>query len=340
MNELSRRHFNKGLLMTGATAAAGLTLPLSSSSAYSMMKEVELFKLAVMTWSFNYPIWKGELPAIQIPELLSRDMGVHAIEWGSKTFRDLKGGGREDLFKAAPRQVFKDLRKAADDAGVKNEILSAGGPFYLGHTEEKGRQEALNFFMQWVEPAQILGCRAIRVEIYTNTPHNETRHQDALNLCAEGLHQLLEKTKDSGLKIYLENHHGISSQAPWLVDLIKIVDNPRLGLTADTNNFRTDMDLPYERDFNRLPEYADRYEGLEVLMPLASWVSAKTYTFDSTGYEIALNYPRIIDIILKSGYRGHLSIEYEGAGDPIEGVRQSVKMFNMLREHFSKEYIS
>src|SRR5688500_6239300 len=44
---------------------------------------------------------------------------------------------------------------------------------------------------------------------------------------------------------------------------------------------------PYAADRAALPRYVDRYRGLEILMPLANWVSAKTHTFDSTGYEIA-----------------------------------------------------
>lgn len=83
-----------------------------------------------------------------------------------------------------------------------------------------------------------------------------------------------------------------------------------------------------------LPEYVDRYEGLRTLMPFANWVSAKCYAFDSTGYEISMDYPRIIDIILASGYRRYISVEYEGAGDPMEGVRESVAMLRTLRSHF------
>jgi sugar phosphate isomerase/epimerase len=70
-------------------------------------------------------------------------------------------------------------------------------------------------------------------------------------------------------------------------------------------------------------------------MPLANWVSAKAYAFDGTGYEVSMDYPRIIDIMLKSGYSGYLSIEYEGEGDTIEGVRKTADMFKRLRTHFS-----
>ena len=91
----------------------------------------------------------------------------------------------------------------------------------------------------------------------------------------EGLHLLLDKTADSALTINVENHHGISSQPEWLADLVRSMDSARIGLSADTNNFRIDQDMPYDRNFDQLPRYVDRYEGLETLMPLANWVSAK-----------------------------------------------------------------
>jgi hypothetical protein len=48
-----------------------------------------------------------------------------------------------------------------------------------------------------------------------------------------------------------------------------------------------------------------------------------------------MDYPRIVDIILAGGYRGYISVEYEGADDPMDGVRQSVDMFKALRSHFT-----
>ena len=61
----------------------------------------------------------------------------------------------------------------------------------------------------------------------------------------------------------------------------------------------------------------------------------RAYAFDGTGYEISMDYPRIIDIILRSGYSGYLSVEYEGGGDTIEGVGKTVEMLQRLREHFT-----
>jgi sugar phosphate isomerase/epimerase len=328
---LNRRAFNKAV-MSVATAAASWTLVPAGSVYAAEDRDADIFKLAVMTWSFQYALWKGELKAVEVPALV-RSMGVDTLEWASKTFRDL-GQGKAVMFEAAPSKFFRELRAASDDDGVRNRVIGVGGPFYLASADKAQRRKALDYFMQWVEPAQILGCDLFRIELYCDAPRGPGRDREAKQLAMDGLHALLDKTADSGLTINVENHHGISSQPEWLADLVQSMNHPRIGLCADTNNFRTDQDMPYERDPDALPRYVDRYQGLEILMPLANWVSAKTYAFDGTGYEVSMNYPRIIDIILKSGYSGYLSIEYEGEGDTVEGVRKSADMFRRLRRHF------
>ena len=329
---ITRRELNK-LLLASSALTAGATTFAPGVFAGTADRQDEIFKIAVMTWSFQFKLWKGELKATDVPALV-KGMDVDALEWASKTFRDLREG-MDTMFKAAPAAFFTDLRKASDDAGVRNWVMGAGGPYYLANVDEAGRQQAIDYFMQWVEPAQILGCDILRAELYCNAPQGPNREAEAKKLAMEGLHALLDKTADTNLIINVENHHGISSQPEWLADVMRSMNHPRIGLCADTNNYRIDQDMPYERNFDDLPRYVDRYRGLETLMPLANWVSAKAYAFDGTGYEVSMNYPRIIDIILKSGYSGYLSVEYEGEGDTVEGVRKTVEMFQRLREHFA-----
>jgi sugar phosphate isomerase/epimerase len=291
-----------------------------------------LYDIAFSSWCFHLPLWRGELKAQALPGI-ARELGVDTLEWTAKTFRDLSGG-REVMYQAPPERYFHNLRQAADDAGVQNKVMNVGGPFFLASADDAVQQQALDYIMQYVEPAQVIGCDILRTELYYDGDRTPGWQQEAGARAAEGVQRLLEKTKDTGLAINVENHHGISSQPEWLAGLVKAVDSTRFALTADTNNFRVDQDNPYDQDSSALPEYVDRYEGLRTLMPFANWVSAKCYAFDSTGYEVSMQYPAILDIILASGYRGYISVEYEGAGDPMEGVRQGVEMFKALRSHF------
>jgi len=292
-----------------------------------------LHDIAFSSWCFHMPLWRGELKAQALPGI-ARELGVDTLEWTAKTFRDLSGS-REVMYQAPPERYFHNLRQAADDAGVQNKVMNVGGPFFLASADDAVQQEALDYIMQYIEPAQVLGCDILRTELYYDGDRTPGWEQESGARAAEGVQRLLEQPKDTGQAINVENHHGISSQPEWLASLVETVDSPRFALTVDTNNFRVDQDNPYDQDPSALPEYVDRFEGLRTLMPFANWVSAKCYAFDSTGYEVSMQYPAIIDIILASGYRGYISVEYQGAGDPMEGVRRGVEMFKALRSHFT-----
>jgi L-ribulose-5-phosphate 3-epimerase len=326
---ITRRGINRALGF-GALSASPV---LSALASRSEQAPVLPYDIAFSSWCFHMPLWRGELKAQSLPGI-ARDLGVNALEWTSKTFRDLKGG-RELMFQAPAGSFFEDLRRATVDADVQSKVLNVGGPFFLASADASVQQKALDFIMQYVEPAKTLGCDIVRAELYYDGERRQGWERHAAERAAEGIQRLLEATRGSGLAINVENHHGISSHPEWLAGLVRDIDNPRFGLTVDTNNFRVDQDNPYDQDLSSLPDYVDRYRGLEALMPYASWVSAKCYAFDSTGHEFSMDYPRIVDIVLASGYRGYISVEYEGDGAPLDGVRQSVDMLRSLRSHFT-----
>lgn len=349
MAGLNRRNFTKLALAAAAAGGArqALAAPASKGAgdaprvpvpARVTSKDVagpaEAFPIGATTWSFHLPLFKGELKASDMPALL-KGLGVSRIEWTSKTFRDLKGG-MDVMFKAPPAAFFQDVRRAADDAGMQSHVVNVGGPVFLAGKDKATRDKAVDFALSYVEGARLLGARILRIELYCDLPQGPHRREEALAVAREGMHALLERTEGSGLIINTENHHGISAEPAWMARFMRSMNHPRLGLTVDTNNIRVDDDNPYAPiDPHVLPRSIDRYDAVAQLMPYANWVSAKTYTFDNAGYEIALDYPRLMKIIMQSGYRGCLSVEYEGNLAPADGVRRSVAMFERLKEHLA-----
>ncbi len=332
MLKIERRRFNQ-MVMAGALSA----LPAAPVLAALTLKDGEagfpLYDIAFSSWCFHMPLWRGEMKAHDLPGI-ARDVGVDALEWTAKTLRDLRGG-RGLMFEPPPDRFFHTLRDAADDAGIQSKVMNLGGPFFLASVDKATQKKALDYIKPYIEPTQILGSKILRTELYYDGGRSPGWQQEARKHAVEGIRRLLDMTADSGLAIHVENHHGISSHPDWLASLVNTVDSPRFALTVDTNNFRIDQDNPYDQDSSSLPAYVNRYEGLQTLMPFARWVSAKCYAFDNTGYELSMDYPRILDIILASDYRGYISVEYEGAGDPLDGVRQGVEMFRALRSHFA-----
>jgi len=68
------------------------------------------------------------------------------------------------------------------------------------------------------------------------------------------------------------------------------------------------------------------------LMPFAKAVSAKSNDFDEHGNEIHTNYEKMIGIVLDSGYRGWIGVEYEGAKmSEFEGIIRTRDLLRKVR---------
>ncbi|MFK7894762.1 MAG: sugar phosphate isomerase/epimerase family protein [Myxococcota bacterium] len=314
--------------------AAALLAPARPSVAQEQrpaIPEAPNFRIAVGSWSFHMPIWRGELPPGDLPALIRKEYDVGALEWSSELLRALGENHRPQYQAPRDAALGRALRARCDAAGVECTSLLVGGPAVLGDSSSVKRKEAVSHYLSWVETAAALGCDAIRINVYSNLPPGPDRDRRAFDLCAEGVRRVLEGTRDSGVNVNLENHGGISARADWLAKLLREVDDKRLRAIVDLNNFRWDLDLPYAPDRDSAPRWYDRKRGVGELAPWAHSVSAKAFAFDHTGWESSLDYPGLMKILLDAGFRGDVVVEYEGAEDPIEGVRKTVAMLRRLR---------
>ena len=71
--------------------------------------------------------------------------------------------------------------------------------------------------------------------------------------------------------------------------------------------------------------------GVSELMPFAKAVSAKSHSFDMNGNENQTDFNRMIDIVLSSGFRGYIGIEYEGNElNEIDGIIMTKKLMERV----------
>ena len=92
-------------------------------------------------------------------------------------------------------------------------------------------------------------------------------------------------------------------------------------------------------DWSRSSEpdaWYDRYKGTEELMPFAKAVSAKSHEFDGDGNETGTDYRRMMKVVLDSGYRGWVGVEYEGSKhSPRDGARLTKQLLENIRDEMS-----
>lgn len=297
MTKINRRIFIKNAAI--GTAGAGLA---ASFPQLLFAGEKELFfKLAISQFSFASQFWTKKLDPLDFAAK-SKELGIPGLDYCSMFFAD----------KAKDQTYLAELKKRAADNGSYNLRIMVDGEGVLGHLDEPTKLKAVENHYKWMDAAATLGCPMIRVNVEGDGD------KDAVAKAAvDSLGKLIEYGRKQNVDVIVENHVGISCNAGWLAGVMKQVNSPHCGTLADFGNFCINRTKPETNDIagymktKCLEEY-DRYKGISELMPFAKGVHAKTHLFDTTGNDTETDFYKMFKIIKDSGFKGWVSIEYEG----------------------------
>ena len=296
----SRRLFLKSAAITGAALAMapaeGLAgLPLGGPAPLRADYDPP-FRISLAQWSLHRALRAGDLDNLDFPRAAREDFGIEAVEYVNSFFHD----------KAGDYGYLGELRRRADDHGVRSLLIMVDGQGNLGEADDAERRRSIERHFKWIAASSYLGGHAIRVNAGGSGDRDEHSKR-----AADSLHRLCMLAEDYGVSVIVENHGGPSSDGAWLAQTIRRADHPRCGTLPDFGNFNIGGGRSY-----------DRYQGIEELMPFAKALSAKSHTFDADGRERNTDYTRMMDIVAASGYRGWIGIEYEGGEhSEAEGIR-------------------
>ena len=272
-----------------------------------------MFKISLAQWSLNRMLFAGELDPLDFPSIARDRFGLDAVEYVNVF---INGGTPDAAF-------VTDLKRRAEDAGVRNLLIMVDGEGALGDADDARRSTAIENHYKWVHAANVLGCHSIRVNAASSGTPDEQR-----DLAADGLRRLTEYAAEHELDVIVENHGGLSSNGAWLASVIRQVDHPNCGTLPDFGNFRIAEDQWY-----------DRYRGVKELMPYARAVSAKSHDFDDAGNETNTDYFKMMKIVLDAGYRGYVGIEYVGDSMPeFDGTAATKALLERVRAELGSEY--
>ncbi|MFO0800627.1 MAG: sugar phosphate isomerase/epimerase family protein [Gemmataceae bacterium] len=277
-----------------------------------------LFDISIAQWSHNRAFFGRpgveKKDPLKFAEIAKTDYQIAAVEYVNQFYRQQK----------ANDAYLRDLKKVADDNGVRSVLIMCDGEGNLGNPDEKARVTAVDNHKRWVEWAKFLGCHSIRVNAASdwNRGFEETQ-----KLAADGLRRLTEFAGTHQINVIVENHGGLSSHGGWLAGVMRLVNLPRCGTLPDFGNFNigkvTGIDMT---------SY-DRYRGVDELMPFAKGVSAKSHDFNAEGNETATDYRRMMDLVVnKHNYHGFVGIEYEGGRlSEADGIRATKRLLERVR---------
>ncbi|MDH3292021.1 MAG: sugar phosphate isomerase/epimerase [Gemmatimonadota bacterium] len=271
-----------------------------------------LYRISLAEWSLHRTLGAGQLDHLGFSAAARTDYGLDAVEYVNSFFKD----------KADDRQYLDELKRRADDHGVRSLLIMCDGEGALGDPDDAARRRAVENHYRWVDAARFLGCHSIRVNAQSQGSPDEQR-----NLAADGLRRLTEFAATRDINVIVENHGGISSNGAWLASVMRAVNHPRCGTLPDFGNFQIGEGESY-----------DRYKGVAELMPFAKAVSAKSHEFDDQGNETGIDYLRMLRIVLDAGYRGYVGIEYEGDRlSESDGIRATLRLLERTRNRLSAD---
>jgi sugar phosphate isomerase/epimerase len=260
--------------------------------------------LSSETYSFNKLIGAKENP------LTLQDLPAKYKSLG------IKGISLNDLyFKSYDEPYLEKLRGSIKENGliVTAFIIDINGNFALKNDDTRAKN--IEAVRARLKVAKSMGASVVRVNV-GRVDKGEDDGTVGIERVTAAFKSLIPTAKELGVKLCIENHGGVSIKADWILAIIKGSDPEYVGSCLDFGNW---------------PKEADRYAEITKLAPHAFHTHAKSHGFKDDGEEKDIDYARVVKIMKDAGYKGAVSIEWEGGSDPIEGIS---KTRDLLLKHW------
>mgnify|MGYP003336316958 CR=1 FL=1 len=199
-----------------------------------------------------------------------------------------------------PDDYLSRVRRHAFLAGVTVSGTAVGNTFTWPAGPERERE--LASVRTWIARAANLGAPHIRVFAgdAKGAPLAEAKRRTI-----EALEEMGEVAGRHGIFLGVENHGGIVAESADLLDIVRSVRSPWVGINLDIGNFNTAD--PYA-DLARCAPHAVNVQYKGLMRPRGAKDSVPT------------DLPRVVRLLRDAGYQGWFVLEYEMPEDPWKKV--------------------
>jgi len=181
------------------------------------------------------------------------------------------------------------------------------------HPAGPARDKEMALVRLWIDNCQILGAPHLRV--FAGTAPKGLAQDQAIENCIGALREACAYAAGRGIFLGIENHGGIVAEPGPLLDIIKAVNSPWLGINLDSANFHTAD--PYA-DFAKCAPYAINVQIKTEVRPK----DAKT----SSPSDLA----KYIKILRDNNYQGYVALEFEEKSNPFDRVPETLRELHKL----------
>jgi len=212
--------------------------------------------------------------------------------------------------KTIDQELLVKVRRHAFLRGINISGTAVGNTFTV--PEGPKRQSEIATTKKWIDYAAVMGAPHIR--IFAGAKPNDLSENEAKALCISAIEECAKAAGEKGIFLGLENHGGIVAEPKGILEIIRAIKSPWVGINLDTANFRTE----------------DPYHDLELCAPYAVNVQIKSEIHRRNGGTEPADFKRILGILRKANYQGWVALEYEAKPDPWEEVPRLLKELRPL----------
>lgn len=227
------------------------------------------------------------------------------------------------------KKYLGEIKRRAVLNGLDLYALSVHNNFV--HPDAEARREEVRKVREWIRVGAHLGAGIIRLfggrwntvdfnqlmkQEGLEDPLPGYKYEDAVDWNIECFSELVDEALDLGVILTVENHWGITYSAQGVLDIVRAIDSPAFQVIMDCGNFRVNT-----------------YEQLSELAPHTVLVHVKSYQGGGIYYDLDIDYTKIIRMLKEHGYRGYLSLEFEGRMAPSVAIPAQVQLMEALVRH-------
>jgi sugar phosphate isomerase/epimerase len=218
---------------------------------------------------------------------------------------NIRGVSLNDLyFKSWDKEYLDKILETfkANDRKITCLIMEGN----LATADAARRSQQIESDIAKLKAAGYLGAPVVRMNL-GSVGAGERNEKEGVDRCVAAFKQMLPLAMDLGIRITIENHGGVSGTVESIVDVIKGVDPKWVGSNLDFGN----------------APVSQQPEVFEKLVPYAYHTHAKLEDFKEDGEATNSDFGKLLGMLKTAKYAGAVSIEWEGKGEAVEGVKKT-----------------
>lgn len=279
--------------MTGAGMAA---MPLSDLSkgrgrANSAPTDNNNFKISLNAYSFDKPLRAGTMTLDDLLDFCAQK-GFDGADLTGYYFPGYPAAPADDVIFHIRKKAFR-LGIDLGCTGVRNDFT---------WFDKAKRSQEKKLVKDWIIVAQKLGAPGLRIFSGNLSKENYSWDERAAWIAAD-IRECADFAASYGVMLALQNHNDFLKTSEQTEKLMTMINHEWVGLMLDIGSYHSN----------------DPYTEIEASSKYAiTWQMKEKIFVNDT--QVDTDFPKIISIVRRAGYRGYLPIETIGDGDPYQKV--------------------